>query len=57
VLTGSILTNVCETLLIRDPRTMELEPLLATSWRNVNPTTWEFKRGYYAFVVLTVFAD
>jgi peptide/nickel transport system substrate-binding protein len=43
VLTGSILTNVCETLVVRDARTMELKPLLATSWRNVNPTTWEFK--------------
>jgi peptide/nickel transport system substrate-binding protein len=43
VLTGSILTNICETLLVRDPKTMELKPLLATSWRNINPTTWEFK--------------
>jgi peptide/nickel transport system substrate-binding protein len=43
VLTGSILTNVCETLVIRDAKTMELKPLLATSWRNINPTTWEFK--------------
>ena len=43
VLTGSILTNVCETLAIRDARSMELKPLLATSWRNVNATTWEFK--------------
>ena len=43
VLTGSILTNLCETLLTRDAKTMELKPLLATSWRNVNPTTWEFK--------------
>ena len=43
VLTGSILTNVCETLVVRDARTMDLKPLLATSWRNVNPTTWEFK--------------
>lgn len=43
VLTGSALSLMCETLLIRDPRTMELKPHLATSWRNVNPTTWEFK--------------
>ena len=43
VLTGSILTNICETLLTRDAKTMELKPLLATSWRNINPTTWEFK--------------
>ena len=31
VLTGSILVNICETLLTRDPRTMELKPHLATS--------------------------
>ena len=43
VLTGSILVNICETLLIRDPKSMELKPLLATSWRNVDPHTWEFK--------------
>ena len=43
VLTGSILINICETLLIRDPKSMELKPLLATSWRNVDPHTWEFK--------------
>ena len=43
VLTGSILINICETLLIRDPKSMEIKPLLATSWRNVDPHTWEFK--------------
>jgi len=43
VLTGSILTNTNETLLTRDVKTMELKPLLATSWRNVSPTVWEFK--------------
>ncbi len=43
VLTGSALALMCETLLIRDPRTMELKPHLATSWRNLDPTTWEFK--------------
>ena len=37
------LINICETLLIRDPKSMELKPLLATSWRNVDPHTWEFK--------------
>jgi peptide/nickel transport system substrate-binding protein len=45
VLTGSILINICETLLIRDPKGMELKPLLATSWRNVDPHTWEFSCG------------
>jgi len=43
ILTGSALALMCETLLTRDPRTMELKPHLATSWRNLNPTTWEFK--------------
>ena len=32
-----------ETLLTRDPKTMELKPLLATSVKNLNPNTWEFK--------------
>ena len=43
VLSGSILSLMGEGLLTRDPYTMELKPLLAESWRNVNPTTWEFK--------------
>ncbi len=43
VLSGSIIGLMGEGLLTRDPRTMELKPLLAESWRNVNPTTWEFK--------------
>src|SRR5262245_8848816 len=32
-----------EGLLTRDPQTMELKPMLAESWKNVNPTTWEVK--------------
>ena len=43
VLSGSIIGLMGEGLLTRDPQTMELKPLLAESWRNVNPTTWEFK--------------
>jgi peptide/nickel transport system substrate-binding protein len=43
VLTSSILTQVTEGLLTRDPRTMAIQPLLAVSYRNVNPRTWEFK--------------
>jgi peptide/nickel transport system substrate-binding protein len=43
VLSGSIINLMGEGLLTRDPYTMELKPLLAESWRNVNPLTWEFK--------------
>ncbi len=43
VLTASILGCCLETLLTRDPATMELRPLLATSYRNIDPNTWEFK--------------
>jgi peptide/nickel transport system substrate-binding protein len=43
ILTGSILACCLETLLTRDPETMEIQPLLATEWRNLDPLTWEFK--------------
>jgi peptide/nickel transport system substrate-binding protein len=43
VLSGSILGLMGEGLLTRDPQSMELKPLLAESWRNVNQTTWELK--------------
>jgi peptide/nickel transport system substrate-binding protein len=43
VLSGSIINLMGEGLVTRDPYTMELKPLLAESWRNLNPTTWEFK--------------
>jgi peptide/nickel transport system substrate-binding protein len=43
VLSGSIIGLMGEGLLTRDPVTMELKPLLAESWRNVNPNTWEVK--------------
>lgn len=43
VLSGSIIGLMGEGLLTRDPYTMELRPLLAESWKNLSPTTWEFK--------------
>src|SRR2546430_1518055 len=43
VLSGSVIGLMCEGLVTRDPNTMELRPVLAESWRNINPTTWEFK--------------
>src|SRR5829696_8263568 len=42
IFTGSVLACCLETLLTRDPETMELRPLLATEWRNLDPLTWEF---------------
>ena len=38
-----VLRNVQEALLNRDPVTNELVAELATSWEQVNPTTWRFK--------------
>ncbi len=38
-----VLRNVQEALLNRDPVTNELVGELATSWEQVNPTTWRFK--------------
>lgn len=35
--------NMYETLIARDPQTMELIPSLAISWEQVDDTTWEFK--------------
>jgi peptide/nickel transport system substrate-binding protein len=35
--------NIYETLIARDPNTMELVPSLATSWQQLDDTTWEFK--------------
>ncbi|MBS1210414.1 MAG: hypothetical protein H6R19_2812 [Proteobacteria bacterium] len=31
-----------DALLYRDPNTLEVKPLLATAWRQINPTVWEF---------------
>jgi peptide/nickel transport system substrate-binding protein len=35
--------NIYETLVARDPKTMELVPNLAESWKELDATTWEFK--------------
>jgi len=38
-----IIRRINETLVARDPKTLQPVPLLAASWRTVDPTTWEFK--------------
>jgi peptide/nickel transport system substrate-binding protein len=38
----NVLLNIYDTLLFRD-RDLKIVPWLATSWKLVNPTTWEFK--------------
>src|SRR5262249_900761 len=43
VLSGSVINLMGEGLMVRDPVSMEIKPLLAESWRNVNPTTWEIR--------------
>jgi peptide/nickel transport system substrate-binding protein len=43
LMTGSILACVVESLVTRDDETMEIRPLLATAWRNIDPLTWEFQ--------------
>jgi len=47
VLTSSMLLCILEGLLTRDPQTMAIKPQLATSYRNIDPHTWEFalRRG------------
>ncbi|PXY30281.1 peptide ABC transporter substrate-binding protein [Prauserella coralliicola] len=35
-------SNISEPLIERDPTTGELDPLLATGWRQTSPTTWTF---------------
>ena len=37
-----VLLNIYDTLVVRD-KDLKIMPWLATSYRNVNPTTWEFK--------------
>jgi peptide/nickel transport system substrate-binding protein len=32
-----------DALVYRDPNTLEFKPLLATSWKQLDPLTWEFK--------------
>jgi len=41
-MSGSIIACAVETLLTRDPDTMEIKPLLATAYKNIDPNTWEF---------------
>src|SRR6266542_6012464 len=38
----NVLLNIYDTLLFRD-KDLKIIPWLATSWKLVNPTTWEFK--------------
>jgi peptide/nickel transport system substrate-binding protein len=41
--TGMVVrSNITEPLIERDPTTGELDPLLATAWRQTSPTTWTF---------------
>lgn len=41
--TGMVVrSNITEPLIERDPATGELQPLLATAWRQTSPTTWTF---------------
>jgi peptide/nickel transport system substrate-binding protein len=49
--TGMVVrSNITEPLIERDPTTGELEPLLATSWRQISPTAWVFDlRGGVTF--------
>lgn len=39
----SVYGNIFDTLLTRDPKTAEIKPFLATSYKIVDDTTWEFK--------------
>ena len=39
VLSGSIIGLMGEGLVTRDPQTMEIKPVLAESWKNLNPNT------------------
>jgi len=39
----SVYGNIFDTLLTRDPKTAEIKPFLATSYKIVNDLTWEFK--------------
>src|SRR5438309_4386673 len=45
--TNTQLEHVYDRLLDRDPRTLKPKPMLATGWKIVNDTTWEFtlRRG------------
>jgi peptide/nickel transport system substrate-binding protein len=38
----NVLLHIFDALLTREAQTMKLAPMLATSWKNIDPTTWEF---------------
>jgi peptide/nickel transport system substrate-binding protein len=38
----AVYDNLAEPLLTRSPSTNKVEPLLALSWKLINPTTWQF---------------
>ncbi len=41
--TNNMLEHIYDRLLDRDAKTFKPKPMLATSWKIVNDTTWEFK--------------
>src|ERR1700752_1820361 len=41
--TNNMLEHIYDRLLDRDPKTFKPTPALATEWKIVNDTTWEFK--------------
>src|SRR5438552_2532291 len=41
--TNNMLEHIYDRLLDRDPKTFKPRPMLATEWKIVNDTTWEFK--------------
>ncbi len=41
--TNNMLEHIYDRLLDRDPKTFKPRPMLATEWKVVNDTTWEFK--------------
>lgn len=44
--TNNMLEHIDDRLLDRDPKTFRPRPMLATAWRTVNDTTWEFTDDY-----------
>jgi peptide/nickel transport system substrate-binding protein len=40
--TNNMLEHIYDRLLDRDPKTLKPKPMLATAWKIVNDTTWEF---------------
>src|SRR5581483_7353539 len=41
--TNAMLEHIYDRLLDRDAKTFKPKPMLATEWKVVNDTTWEFK--------------